>query len=219
MDARGKRSAPLRLRGLGYYVPAIVATVAVVIAVFLADVQKRRLEEEYPRSFTTEQLGLLRSRLQGNILGDIKLVQGLVATFETEPDMAPARFADLASRIVKDANQLRSLAIAPDFVVTGVYPLQGNEASLGLNYRTNERQRAAAMRVMQENRLIVTEIREELASTDLVEPIIDSVVPPVVDPVKDPGEAVVIAPDTVDTRPAEDVITPADTTDTASVTP
>jgi diguanylate cyclase (GGDEF)-like protein/PAS domain S-box-containing protein len=143
-------------KGLGYYVPAVVATFAVLTAVFLADVQKRRLEEEYLRSFTTEQLGLLRSRLQGNILGNIKLVQGLVATFEIEPNMAPARFADLASRIFKDEHQLRSLAIAPDFVVTRVYPLHGNKASLGLDYRKNERQRAAAIQVMEQDRVIVT---------------------------------------------------------------
>ena len=54
------RNPPLSLRGLGSYVPAIVATFAVLIAVLLADVQKRRLDEEYLRSFTTEQLGLLR---------------------------------------------------------------------------------------------------------------------------------------------------------------
>lgn len=161
-DPRGKRSAmknrnaPLRFKGLGYYAPAIVATVAVLTAVFLADVQKRRLEEEYLRSFTTEQLGLLRSRLQGNILGNIKLVQGLVATFEIEPNMSPARFEDLASRIFKDDHQLRSLAIAPDFVVSRVYPLHGNEASLGLDYRKNEGQRAAAMQVKEQDRLIVT---------------------------------------------------------------
>ncbi|MXN47317.1 EAL domain-containing protein [Shinella kummerowiae] len=150
------RHAPPSFRGLGYYVPAIVVAFAVLIAVFLADVQKRRLEEEYLRSFTTEQLGLLRSRLQGNILGNVKLVQGLVATLSTEPTMPPARFADLAGRIFDEDNQLRSLAIAPDFVVSLVYPLKGNERSLGLDYRKNERQRAAAMQVKELGRMIVT---------------------------------------------------------------
>ena len=151
-----ERNAPLPLKGLGYYVPAIVVACAVLIAVFLADVQKRRLEEQYLRSFTTEQLGLLRSRLQGNILGNVKLVQGLVATLSTEPGMSPARYDDLASRIFKEDNQLRSLAIAPDFVITLVYPLKGNERSLGLNYRTNDKQRAAALEVLERGRLIVT---------------------------------------------------------------
>ncbi len=150
------RNAKSSFRGLGYYIPAIVVAFAVLIAVLLADSQKRRLEEEYLRSSTTEQLGLLRSRLEGNILGNIKLVQGLVATFSTEPDMSPAHFDDLLSRIFREENQLRSLAIAPDFVVDRVYPLKGNERSLGLDYRKNERQRAAALQVMEQDRLIVT---------------------------------------------------------------
>ena len=150
------RHAHLSFRGLGYYVPAIVVAFAVLIAVFLADIQKRRLEEEYLRSYTTEQLGLLRSRLQGSILGDIKLVQGLVATLSTEPNMSPERYADLAGRIFREENQLRSLAIAPDFVVSLVYPLKGNERTVGLDYRKNEKQRAAAFQVRERNRMVVT---------------------------------------------------------------
>lgn len=150
------RNAQFSFRGLGYYIPAVVVAFAVFIAVMLADAQKRRLEEEYLRSSTTEQLGLLRSRLEGNILGNIKLVQGLVATLSTEPDMSSARFADLAGRIFDEDNQLRSLAIAPDFVVSLVYPMKGNERSLGLDYRKNERQRAAALQVQKEDRMIVT---------------------------------------------------------------
>ncbi|HEV7249205.1 MAG TPA: EAL domain-containing protein [Shinella sp.] len=150
------RNVQFSFRGLGYYVPAIIVAFAVLIAVLLADAQKRRLEEEYLRSFTTEQLGLLRSRLQGNILGNIKLVQGFVATLSTEPDMPSARFDDLAGRIFDEDNQLRSLAIAPDFVVSLVYPLKGNERSVGLDYRKNERQRAAALQVKALGRLVVT---------------------------------------------------------------
>ena len=151
-----ERHAQFSFRGLGYYIPAIVVAFAVLIAIFLADVQKRRLEEEYLRSFTTEQLGLLRARLQGNILGNIKLVQGLVATFSTEPDMSQARFTDLAGRIFRDDGPLRNLAIAPDFVVSLAYPLKGNERSLGLDYRKNAKQRAAALQVQALDRLIVT---------------------------------------------------------------
>ncbi|MGX5719483.1 bifunctional diguanylate cyclase/phosphodiesterase [Shinella zoogloeoides] len=150
------RNAHFSFRGLGYYIPAIVVAFAVLAATFLADVQKRRLEEEYLRSSTTEQLGLLRSRLLGNILGNVKLVEGLIATFSTEPGMSQQRFSDLAGRIFRDGTELRNLAIAPDFVVSLVYPQKGNERSVGLDYRKNERQRAAALQVRALDRLIVT---------------------------------------------------------------
>jgi len=150
------RSERTSFEGLGYYVPAVIVAVAILFAAVFTDMQKRKLEEEYLRSFTTEQLALLQSRLQGNIQGDIKLVQGLVATLSTEPDMSSERFADLAGRIFREDTQLRNLAVAPDFVVTLAYPLKGNERSIGLDYRKNEAQRAAAMRVRDLGRLIVT---------------------------------------------------------------
>ncbi len=150
------RHAQLSFRGLGYYAPAIVVAIAVLIAVFLADVQKRRLEEEYLRSYTTEQLGILRSRLQSNILGNVKLIQGLVAVLSIDPDMPTERYDALASRVFSQSSQLRSLAIAPDFVISRVYPLKGNERSLGLDYRKNAKQRDAAFQVRERDRLIVT---------------------------------------------------------------
>ena len=150
---RNKRTSP---QGLGYYLPALIVAVAVLFAAVFTDMQKRTLEEEYLRSFTTEQLGLLQSRLQGNLQGNVKLVQGLVATLTTDADMQPERFADLASRVFRDDTQLRNLAIAPDFVVTLAYPLKGNERSIGLDYRKNEAQRAAAMRVRDLGRLVIT---------------------------------------------------------------
>ncbi len=48
------------------------------------------------------------------------------------------------------------MAIAPDFVVTMIYPMQGNEKAIGLDYRKNERQREAAMTVRREGRLVIT---------------------------------------------------------------
>ncbi|WP_254689830.1 bifunctional diguanylate cyclase/phosphodiesterase [Shinella daejeonensis] len=142
--------------GLGYYLPALVVAVAVCFAVVLADMQKRQLEEEYLRSFTTEQLGRLQSRLQGNILGNIKLVQGLIATLSVEPDIAPEHFSELARRIFREDAQLRNLAIAPNMVVTLAYPLKGNERSIGLDYRKIEAQRAAALLVKERGQPLVT---------------------------------------------------------------
>ncbi len=142
--------------GLGYYIPALIVAIAVCFAAILADAQKRQLEEEYLRSFTTEQLGLLQSRLQGNILGNIKLVQGLIATLSLEPDISPERFSELASSLFQEDSQLRNLAIAPDFVVSLTYPLEGNERSIGLDYRKIAAQRVAALRVKETGALVVT---------------------------------------------------------------
>src|SRR5690606_603537 len=72
-----------------------------------------------------------------------------------EPDITPQRFARLAANIFEEDSQLRSIAAAPDLVVSMAYPVQGNEGVIGLDYRANERQRPAAMRAVETGELVV----------------------------------------------------------------
>ena len=127
-------------------VPAAVA-LAVIIAVGLfADHQNNLVYRQELRTEVLTQLSLVRAKLEGNINGNLQLVRGLVATIATEPEMSQARFEDLAARLFDATSQIRSLAVAPDFVVSRVYPLAGNERALGLDYRQNADQRDAALR-------------------------------------------------------------------------
>jgi len=144
------------VRARQHYLPAIAITLAVGVAVVFADRQKNSLEEEYLRSYVTRQLSVLRSNLEGKIRGDVKLVQGFVATLSSEPDMSQERFDDLARRTFEDDSQLRNLALAPGLVVTRVFPLKGNEKSLGLDYNRNAAQRAAAMLVRDTGKMVLT---------------------------------------------------------------
>lgn len=108
--------------------------------------QNQVLYDEQMHSKVSEQLSLVRARLEGNITGNLQLVRGLVATLSTEPDMSQERFADLASKTFEQHSQLRNVAGAPDLVVRLMYPLEGNEKAIGLDYRKNEAQRTAALR-------------------------------------------------------------------------
>src|SRR5690606_21972257 len=75
---------------------------------------------------------------------------------ETEPGMTQQRFSQLARLTLKDADQIRNLAAAPDLVVSMVYPLKGNEKSLGLDYTKNAAQKEAAMQVQNSRKMIIT---------------------------------------------------------------
>ena len=70
--------------------------------------------------------------------------------------MSQERFDDLARRTFEDDSQLRNLALAPGLVVTRVFPLKGNEKSLGLDYNRNAAQRAAAMLVRDTGKMVLT---------------------------------------------------------------
>ncbi len=129
------------------YLPTYVALVIVVTAGMFAEQQNRAVHAARARAAVAAQLGPIRSRLEANINGDIQLVRGLIATIVTEPGMNQKRFSDLARNIFNERSRLRNIAAAPNLIVSLVYPMQGNEKALGLDYRKNENQRAAAMRV------------------------------------------------------------------------
>ena len=136
-------------------IPALIALAVIIAAGLYADRQNAVLSEERMRSTVLDQLAVIRAKLEGNITGNILLVRGLVSTISTEPNMNQARFAALASNLFAEQSQLRSLAGAPDLVVSLIYPMEGNAAALGLDYRTNAAQRNDAFRARDTGKLVL----------------------------------------------------------------
>ena len=69
--------------------------------------------------------------------------------------MDQQRFAALARSVFTERSQLRSIAAAPNLIVSLVYPLEQNRRALGLDYRKNEAQRAAVMRVKDTGQMVL----------------------------------------------------------------
>src|SRR5689334_9826755 len=87
-----------------------LVVVAVVAASGLyADSQNRLVAEQRLRADVNREAGLVRTRLEANINGNMQLVRGLIATLSTEPDMNQARFASLAGRLFDEHSQLRNI--------------------------------------------------------------------------------------------------------------
>jgi diguanylate cyclase (GGDEF)-like protein len=111
--------------------------------------------DQRTRSDVLKEMSLVRAKLEGNISGNVQLVRGLVAVIATEPDMSQQRFAQLAARLFGEHSQLRNIAAAPDLVVKLMYPLEGNEKAIGLDYRNNTAQREATLRAQQTGQMVL----------------------------------------------------------------
>jgi diguanylate cyclase (GGDEF)-like protein/PAS domain S-box-containing protein len=92
------------------------------------------------------RLAAVRARLEGLIFANLYRARGLAAVIALHPDLDQETFARIARTLVEDNSSLRNLAAAPDLVIRLIYPLAGNEAALGLDYRHSPTQRAAALR-------------------------------------------------------------------------
>ncbi len=136
-------------------IAAGIALAVTLAAGIFAEYQNRLVHHQRARADVAEQLGLIRSRLEGNINSNIQLVRGLVAVIATQPDIDQQRFSAIAASLIGDHSQLRNIAAAPDLVVRLMYPIEGNEKAIGLDYRKNEQQRDAALRAVNSRHMVL----------------------------------------------------------------
>jgi diguanylate cyclase (GGDEF)-like protein len=153
---RNTGTSPFRRFFALQYLPAIIAIIAMIGILVYADWLNQNGAIDSKRNAVAEQIGLIRTKLEGNINGNIQLVRGLVGALEVDPDMDQGAFTRLASNVLEGTSQFRNVAIAPNFVVTMVYPYGENQKVLGLDYMKNDKQRAAALEVKNTGKPVVT---------------------------------------------------------------
>ncbi|WP_287322134.1 EAL domain-containing protein, partial [Mesorhizobium sp.] len=129
--------------------------IVIAVGAAFADHQNKVVSDQAARADVLAKVNLIRAKLEGNINGNLQLVQGLVAAVVTEPYMGQQRFASLASNLFGRGSQLKNIAGAPDLVISLMYPMNGNDKAIGLDYRKDERQRLAALRARDKRELIL----------------------------------------------------------------
>lgn len=136
-------------------VPAAMAiAVAVGVGILLVEEDRNKYISETQRH-VSDELNLLRARLEGEIAANVRLVGGLAAVISTDPGITQERFNSIAERLFRNRLQLRNIGAAPDLVLRYIYPLEGNEAAIGLDYHKNEQQRAAAFTARDKGDLVL----------------------------------------------------------------
>ena len=107
--------------------------VLMVIVSLLLDAAGTSRHQTNVRQQWQSELDDLSLSLQSTIIQNIQTVWGLAANVAVEPDIDNARFQELASVIFQLAPQLKNIGLAPGLVIRHIYPLEGNEAALGLD--------------------------------------------------------------------------------------
>ncbi|MEO5807543.1 EAL domain-containing protein [Devosia sp.] len=133
-----------------------MTTIVIVVAAgIFADRQNSSIAEQRARATVQDQLSVIRAKLEGNMNSNIQLVRGLVGMIASNPELDSQQLNALGASLFEQSSQLRSIAVAPDLVVSMIYPLKGNERAMGLNYRTNDAQRDAALRARDTGKLVL----------------------------------------------------------------
>jgi len=129
--------------------PWMAALLAMLLALTVEQVIEhfaRDLAHAQERVSVAENLSVLCARLEGVIGSNLLLVNGLTAVISAHPEIDQAEFSRIVRGMVDQRHALRNIAGAPDMVISLMYPLSGNEAAIGLDFRTHPTQSATALR-------------------------------------------------------------------------
>ncbi|WP_291323050.1 ATP-binding protein [Desulfonatronospira sp.] len=135
--------------------PPVLVTAAVICAwqYFERSSYSRQLEDA--RIFVHSQLGTYRADLERNIYINTSRVEGMVNAISLEPDMSRERFASLAAPLIQGYPQLKNIGAAPDLIMQYMYPEEGNEAMLHMDFRDIPEQAEAAFRARDAGKLVL----------------------------------------------------------------
>ncbi|MDR3419070.1 MAG: diguanylate cyclase [Nevskia sp.] len=104
---------------------------------------------EQLREQTVLHAAAMRARLESALDSTAFLAQGLVAYIRSVDTIRPASVEEALRAVVQADHRLRNVGLAPDNVLTYIYPLQGNEAAVHLDFRTTPKQWPSVQRAME----------------------------------------------------------------------
>lgn len=107
------------------------------------------------RTAVTAALDHVRADLSRELYSALNLPLGLFGLVSLRGTIDKAEFDGVAAALVERNALIRNLALAPGNVIRFVYPLEGNEAAIGLDYLRTPNQRDAVLRAMAERRTVV----------------------------------------------------------------
>ncbi|MDF0533342.1 diguanylate cyclase [Shewanella sp. A32] len=88
----------------------------------------------------SRQLALVRYRLEASVTSEIFEANALAAYIAVSPQSSAHQWLPLAENIRRKAHHIRNIGVAPNDVISFVYPRQGNEKALGLDFRLHPEQ-------------------------------------------------------------------------------
>ncbi len=137
-----------------YRLMSVVLLLGLGITFYTAEQLNNLRHQDAVYNDVVSELGLLRSRLESNLNGNLQLVKGLASLIAFQPDLTQEEFERAASPLFEGKSHLRNVAAAPDLVIKLMYPVTGNEKAIGLDY-TQVPAQYAAVKLARETRQLV----------------------------------------------------------------
>lgn len=136
----------------------VLTLVALGLLFFEQRIERQSEREEFERKKDDIQQSAqdFRLKLSLNFAEAVHVLYGLKSYIEANPYFEKEQFDQYAASIKRVKPAIRNIGVAPNLVVRFTYPLKGNEAIIGLDYRKGPvAQRAGVFRAIEEGRPVI----------------------------------------------------------------
>lgn len=128
-----------------WYQRNIIATLISIILLmgvvdYATELNLTKEQKQIDRIRLLEKLNSITAKLEGNLQNNLSLLSGFAAYISASPELTYDEYKNYAREVFKKDPLLVNFAAAKDLVINYVYPVEGNEKAIGLDYRENEAQ-------------------------------------------------------------------------------
>lgn len=102
------------------------------------------------RNEAAQEVALVRSGLEAKVYESVYLSDSLATVITLNPELLKANWLDMASKLLYKSVYIRNIGIAPNDIISHIYPLAGNERALGLDFRSVPSQYASVLKAKEQ---------------------------------------------------------------------
>ena len=107
------------------------------------------------RNSVHDTLAGVTASLTFNLYKNIQVVKGLPAMFSVNPSLPEEKFGLAVQNLFDEHTQLRNIAAAPGLVIKYMYPIKGNEAAIGVDFRSLPLQIDTVMQAKESRKVVL----------------------------------------------------------------
>ena len=102
---------------------------------FYSDLNSEHLTKQHQKAVLKE-VALARAKIESSIYKEVSLADALTTLLMTNPNNTLNHWDRVANKLISNASYIRNIGLSPNDIITHIYPLKGNEAAIGLDFRT-----------------------------------------------------------------------------------
>lgn len=129
--------------------------ISIVMVLLISDLLvERHVRAEQETAMN--KLSVVRSNIESQVYMDTYLADSLAMMVTIDPDFSMQHWDMIAQKLMSKSSYVGNIALAPNDVITRVYPIKGNEKALGVDFRNIPAQYESVKQAREQGSVYIT---------------------------------------------------------------